>query len=200
MFVLICRDTYAVFLRQLQLMAASSLSSLGQREVGRVTGLLGLMEAAIHVAATSPDMLRIEGEEEGGGEESKFAPLLRSLILLCFPPSSQNPFPPSPHLTPHTYTTHIHTPTLINMPHTQTHTHTYTTCTTHTYAHTLHNSYPGNLQLPPPALIWSHATGMLTPLLHCLSSWVDEGGTGAQQVEETLFLLVHNPDIYGLLL
>lgn len=126
MFVLICRDTYAVFLRQLQLMAASSLSSLGRREVGRVTGLLGLMEAAIHIAATSPDMLRIEGEEEGGGEESKFTPLLRSLILLWFPPSSQNPFPPSLHLTPHTYTTHIHTPTLINMPHTQTHTHTYT--------------------------------------------------------------------------
>lgn len=152
MFVLICRDTYAVFLKQLQLMAASSLSSLGRREVGRVTGLLGLMEAAIHVAATTPDMLKIEGEE-GGGEESKFTPLLRSLILLCFPPSSQNPFPPSPHLTPHTYTTHIHTPTLINMPHAQTHTHTYTLLAPPIHMHT-HCTTPTQATSSSP-LQWS---------------------------------------------
>ena len=39
---------------------------------------------------------------------------------------------------------------------------------------------PGNIQLPPPALTWSHATGMLTPLLHCLSRWVEESATTQQ--------------------
>ena len=39
---------------------------------------------------------------------------------------------------------------------------------------------PGNIQLPPPALTWSHATGMLTPLLHCLSRWMEESAITQQ--------------------
>ena len=57
-----------MFVKQLQLMASSTLSSLSQGEVGRVTALLRLVETAIHVAATTPDMLRIE-REEGGKEK-----------------------------------------------------------------------------------------------------------------------------------
>ena len=54
-----------MFVKQLQLILSSTLSSLSQGEVGRVAALLGLVETAIHVAATTPDMLRIEGEEGG---------------------------------------------------------------------------------------------------------------------------------------
>ena len=57
-----------MFVKQLQLMASSTLSSLSQGEVGRVAALLRLVETAIHVAATTPDMLRIE-REEGGKEK-----------------------------------------------------------------------------------------------------------------------------------
>ena len=57
-----------MFVKQLQLMASSTLSSLSQGEVGRVAALLRLVETAIHVAATTPDMLRIE-REEGGREK-----------------------------------------------------------------------------------------------------------------------------------
>ena len=60
-----------MFVKQLQLMASSTLTSLSQREVEMVATLLGLVETAIHVAATTPDMLRIEGEE-GEGEKSWF--------------------------------------------------------------------------------------------------------------------------------
>ena len=36
--------------------------------------------------------------------------------------------------------------------------------------------------LSPPAIEWSHATGMLTPLLQCLGVWVEQTTTGATQV------------------
>ena len=36
--------------------------------------------------------------------------------------------------------------------------------------------------LSPPAVEWSHASGMLTPLLQCLNQWVEQTTTGATQV------------------
>ena len=55
------RDTYPVFLKWLQLMASSELSSLGTGEGRRVAALLAVAESVVHVAAITPDMLKIEG-------------------------------------------------------------------------------------------------------------------------------------------
>lgn len=40
--------------------------------------------------------------------------------------------------------------------------------------------------LSPPAVEWSHATGMLTPLLQCLTLWVEQTLTGATQVSQCI--------------
>ena len=50
-----------MFLRQLQLLASSEPSSLGTGEGKRVAALLAVAESVVHVAATTPDMLKIEG-------------------------------------------------------------------------------------------------------------------------------------------
>ena len=171
-------------------MASSTLTSLSQREVERVATLLGLVETAIHVAATTPDMLRIEGEE-GEGEKSWFPKLLvtSQTVLLLFSPftkyplstpsllSSLYPPPPSSHptsllpsllssLLSFLLPSHLSSllPSLLSF----------------SFPPSYSSNQPGNIQLPPPALTWSHTTGMLTPLLHCLSSWVEESVTTRQ--------------------
>ena len=59
-----CRDTYPVFLRQLQQMSSVSGGphSLGQLESRRVSAVLGLIQAAIQVAAVTPDQLKTDKE------------------------------------------------------------------------------------------------------------------------------------------
>ena len=42
--------------------------------------------------------------------------------------------------------------------------------------------------LSPPAIEWSHATGMLTPLLQCLSAWTEQTTTGATQVKQLTYV------------
>ena len=50
-----------MFLRWLQVLASSEPSSLGAGEGRRVAALLAMAESVVHVAATTPDMLKIEG-------------------------------------------------------------------------------------------------------------------------------------------
>ena len=50
--------------------------------------------------------------------------------------------------------------------------------------------------LSPPAIEWSHAAGMLTPLLQCLSLWVEQTTTGATQVH--MHLYIYNTSVAGL--
>ena len=58
----VCRDTYPVFLNQLQQLSSLSSGphSLGQLESRRVSALLGLIQAAISVAAVTPDQLNTD--------------------------------------------------------------------------------------------------------------------------------------------
>ena len=59
-----CRDTYPVFLRQLQQLSSLSSGphSLGQLESRRVSAVLGLVQTAISVAAVTPDQLKTDKE------------------------------------------------------------------------------------------------------------------------------------------
>ena len=55
----VCRDTYPVFLGQLQQLSSLSSGphSLGQLESRRISSLLGLIQVAISVAGVTPDQL-----------------------------------------------------------------------------------------------------------------------------------------------
>ena len=50
-----------MFIKQLQSMASTRLTSLGAPELRRVAAMVGVMESAVNVAGYTPEMLRVEG-------------------------------------------------------------------------------------------------------------------------------------------
>ena len=43
-----------------------------------------------------------------------------------------------------------------------------------------------NASIPPPSIVWSHASGLLTPALHCLSAWLADMVDGGMELEKIL--------------
>lgn len=67
------RDTYPLVVRQLQQLGTVVPSSLTEREVRRVTALLAVVEAGIHIGGITKATLRMNGS--GGMTASRLPPL-----------------------------------------------------------------------------------------------------------------------------
>ena len=83
------RDTLPVYIKQLHQFSSTTTTGLSGSEARRITGLLGLVESAFHLAAITPSQLKIGGESSAKLPTSSVKwshmaglldPLLRGLV------------------------------------------------------------------------------------------------------------------------